>query len=96
MKLMKHWMLCAALAACAAGAAAQNGQRPDGPPPDGKPPGPPPEAIAACKGKAEGAKAEFKGRGGETVKGTCKKLREAFAVLPDGAPPPPPPPQDRK
>ncbi|RZT08305.1 hypothetical protein SAMN05216319_3281 [Duganella sp. CF402] len=95
MKLIKHWMLCAALAVCAVGASAQNGQRPDGPPPDGKPPGPPPEAIAACKGKAEGAKAEFKGRRGETVKGTCKKLREAFAVLPDGAPPPPPP-QDRK
>lgn len=96
MKLMKHWMLCAALAACAMGASAQNGPRPEGQRPDGPPPGPPPEAIAACKGKAEGAKAEFKGRRGETVKGSCKKLREAFAVLPDGAPPPPPPPQDRK
>jgi hypothetical protein len=60
MKLMKHWMLCAALAACAAGASAQNGPRPDGQRPDGPPPGPPPEAIAACKGKVEGAKAEFK------------------------------------
>lgn len=103
MKLMKHWMLCAALAACAAGAAAQNqngprpdGPRPDGQRPDGPPQGPPPEAIAACKGKAEGAKAEFKGRRGETVKGTCKKLREGFAVLPDGAPPPPPPPKERR
>jgi len=96
MKLMKHWMLCAALAACAAGASAQNGPRPDGQRGEGPPPGPPPEAIAACKGKAEGAKAEFKGRRGETVKGTCKKLREVLAVLPEGAPPPPPPPQDRK
>jgi hypothetical protein len=98
MKLMKHWMLCAALAVCAAGASAQNqnGPRPDGQRPDGPPPGgPPPEAVAACKGKAEGAKAEFKGRRGETVKGTCKKLREAFAVLPDGAPPPPPPQEHR-
>ena len=91
MKLIKHWMLCAALAACVTGAWAQNqnGPRPDGPHPDGPPPGPPPEAVAACKGKAEGAKAEFKGRRGETVKGTCKKLRDVLAVLPEGAPPPP-------
>jgi hypothetical protein len=95
MKLIKHWMLCAALAACAAGASAQNGPPPDGPPPDGKPPGPPPEAIAACKGKAEGAKVEFKGRRGETVKGSCKKMRDVVAAVPEGGPPPPPPP-DRK
>jgi hypothetical protein len=91
MKLIKHWMLCAALAAGTLSASAQNG-----PPPDGPPPGPPPEAIAACKGKTDGAKAEFKGRRGETVKGTCKKMREVLAVMPEGGPPPPPPPSDRK
>jgi hypothetical protein len=96
MKLMKHWMLCATLAVCAAGAWAQNGPRPDGQRPDGPPPGPPPEAIAACKGKADGAKAEFKGRRGEIVKGTCKKIGDVIAVMPEGGPPPPPPPQDRK
>lgn len=77
---------------------AQNGQqngrqngRPDGPPggqPDGRPHGPPPEAIAACKGKAEGAKAQFTGRRGELVSGTCKKLGNVVAVLPAGVPPP--------
>ncbi|MYM23460.1 hypothetical protein GTP46_12460 [Duganella sp. FT135W] len=95
MKLIKHWMLGAVLAACAAGASAQNGQRPDGPRPDGPPPGPPPEAVAACKGKAEGAKVEFKGRRDETVKGTCKKMGEVLAAWPEGGPPPPPPPSQR-
>ena len=93
MKLITHWMLGAALAACALGASAQNGPRPDGPPP-----GPPPEAVAACKGKAEGAKVEFKGRQNETVKGSCKKMGDVLAAWPEGGPPPPPPPpsQDRK
>ncbi len=89
MKLIKHWMLCAALAAGTWSASAQNNP----PPPDGPRHGPPPEAIAACKGKAEGAKVEFKGRRGETVKATCKKMRDLIAAVPEGGPPPPPPPQ---
>ena len=40
--------------------------------PAGKPPGPPPEAIAACTGKAVGAHVSFAGRRGETVNGTCE------------------------
>ncbi|MTV37471.1 hypothetical protein [Duganella radicis] len=88
MKLIQHWMLCAALAACTLSASAQNNPPP---PPDGQPPGPPPEAIAACKGKAEGAKVEFKGRRGETVKGTCKKMRDLIVAVPEGGRPPPPP-----
>lgn len=33
--------------------------------------GPPPEAIAACKGKASGAACSFTGRRGEALSGTC-------------------------
>jgi hypothetical protein len=33
--------------------------------------GPPPEAIAACNGKASGAACTFTGRRGETLTGTC-------------------------
>lgn len=33
--------------------------------------GPPPEAIAACKGKAVGDNCSFVGRRGETLAGTC-------------------------
>jgi hypothetical protein len=84
MKIIKHWMLWAALAGASLSASAQNDQqRPDGPPP-----GPPPEAVAACKGKAEGAKVQFTGRRGETVSGVCKKMGDVAAALPEGGPPP--------
>lgn len=89
MKVIKHWMVCAALAGGMLSASAQNN-----PPPDGRPPGPPPEAVAACKGKAEGAKVEFKGRNNETVKATCKKMGEVLAAWPEGGRPPPPPPRN--
>jgi hypothetical protein len=46
-----------------------------GPPPDqangDHPHGPPPEAIAACSGKASGATCSFVGRQGEQLTGTC-------------------------
>lgn len=86
MKILKQWMVWAALAGLSLTAAAQN----DGPPPDGKPPGPPPEAVAACKGKTEGAKVEFTGRNGEKMSGTCKKMGDVLAAWPEGGPPPPP------
>ncbi|MBV7538764.1 hypothetical protein KW842_23600 [Duganella sp. sic0402] len=85
MKVIKHWMLTAALAGCALGASAQNN-----PPQDGPPPGPPPEAVAACKDKAEGAKVQFKGRHGDTVNAICRKMGEVLAAMPEGMPPPPP------
>ena len=84
MKVIKHWMLVAALSACTLSASAQNN-----PPPDGPPPGPPPEAVAACKDKPEGAKVQFKGRHGDTVNGVCKKMGEVIAAMPEGGPPPP-------
>lgn len=55
--------------------------------PSGQPPGPPPEAVAACKGKTEGAQASFTARGGETVRGACQKVGDVLAVRPPGGPP---------
>ena len=85
MRFIKLWMLSAALAGCTLSASAQNS-----PPPDGPPPGPPPEAVTACKGQAEGAKVQFKGRRDETVSGVCRKMGEVLAAMPEGMPPPPP------
>lgn len=65
-------------------------------PPDqgGRHPSPPPEAVAACKGKAVGTQASFTDRGGRTVSGACTQMGEVVAVpLPhpqgdrDGPPP---------
>ena len=55
-----------------------------GAPPDqgGKHRGPPPEAIAACKGKAVGAQASFTDRGGRTVSGACTQMGDVVAVPP--------------
>ena len=66
---------------------------PPAPPASGVPPSPPPEAIAACKGKTEGATVSFTGRGGETLTGTCKTTNGVLAARPTGGPgqrPPPP------
>jgi hypothetical protein len=72
------WLLALPLASFAADPA---------PPQGGKPPAPPPEAIAACNGKAEGATASFAGRNGETVTGTCQKIGDVLALRPAGGPP---------
>ena len=62
--------------------AKQQGQRPSGPPA---------EAIAACEGKQEGDQAQFTGRRGETVTGTCQKGKDGRLCLkPDH------PPEDRE
>jgi len=57
--------------------------------------GPPPEAIAACQGKAVGTQASFTGRGGRTITGACTQMGDVVAVArphrpgehPDGGPP---------
>jgi hypothetical protein len=85
------------LVAAPLAALAQSGSD-TGPPPDqqGKRPhGPPPEAIAACKGKAVGTQASFTDRRGRTVSGACTQMGDVVAVPPpphaqgehDGAPP---------
>jgi hypothetical protein len=67
----------------------------NGPLAGGAPHGPPPEAIAACKGKAIGTQASFTDRGGRTVSGPCTQMGDVVAVPPparkpgdQGGPPP--------
>ena len=55
--------------------------------PTGQPPGPPPEAVAACKGKTEGTQVSFSARGGETLTGVCQKIGDVLAARPLGGPP---------
>jgi hypothetical protein len=63
------------------------------PPPP--PHGPPPEAIDACDGAAEGDPCEFIGRFGERLTGECfAPPSPPIACLPAGLPPPPPPRED--
>ena len=52
-----------------------------------RPAGPPPEALAACKGKQEGDQAEFTGRQGETVSGTCQAGKDGTLFLKPDHPP---------
>jgi hypothetical protein len=50
---------------------------------------PPPEAIAACKGKSEGTAVQFTTPRGDTLKGVCRKFEGVLAAMPErGAPPP--------
>jgi hypothetical protein len=66
-------------------AALAQGPADGGPPPDGAGHGrhgPPPEAIAACKGKAVGTTASFTDRGGRTVTGPCTQMGDVVAVPP--------------
>jgi hypothetical protein len=56
-----------------------------GPPPGASGPGhrgPPPEAIAACQGKAVGTQASFTDHGGRTVSGACTQMGDVVAVPP--------------
>jgi len=64
----------------------------NGPPPaGGAHRGPPPEAIAACTGKAEGASVSITLRDGRTMAGTCKTGPDGtLAARPDHRPGPPP------
>lgn len=52
------------------------------PPPGGRPPGAPPEAVAACAGKAEGAQASFTNREGKTMTGTCQRMGTELVAMP--------------
>ena len=50
---------------------------------------PPPEAIAACKGKSEGTAVQFTTPRGDTLKGVCKQFEGVLAAMPEmGVPPP--------
>ena len=53
-------------------------------------PGPPPEALAACKGQTAGAKASLKTPRGDTIKGSCQLVFVPDSQGGDKVPPPPP------
>ena len=46
------------------------------------PNGPPPEAIAACAGKTQGASVTFTGRRGETFNGVCRLIDGVLVAAP--------------
>ena len=60
---------------------------PPGAPPGGRPSGPPPEAIAACSGKAAGDEVSFTLRDGHQLSGKCQLENGVLAARPTGAPP---------
>jgi hypothetical protein len=53
-------------------------------PPGGPRMGPPPEAIAACKGKSEGTTVQFTTPRGDTLKGICKMINCTLAAALEG------------
>lgn len=52
----------------------------------GTPPAPPPEAYAACKGKAEGASVTLTMPDGKTLPGTCRTMNGTLVAMPAGGP----------
>ena len=83
--MTRHLLATAALLLAAPFAVlAQSGTDGGAPPDHGgkRPHGPPPEAIAACNGKAVGTQASFTGRGGGTITGTCTQMGDVVAVAP--------------
>ncbi len=66
-------------------AAADTASSTDSNRPQGRPPmGPPPEAIAACKGKSEGTSVQFTTPRGDTLTGVCKLINSTLAAVPEG------------
>jgi len=47
---------------------------------------PPKVAIEACEGKAVGDSVTFTGRRGETLKATCKEIKDLLVAVPEGGP----------
>lgn len=61
---------------------------------DAPPPGPPPEAIAACSGKAEGDAVTVTLPDGKSLAATCRTMRDGqLAARPDHPPGGHPPPR---
>jgi hypothetical protein len=80
----RHLLAAAALFLAAPLAALAQSDANGGPPDHGgqRPHGPPPEAIAACQGKAVGTQASFTIRGGRTISGVCTQIGDVVAVPP--------------
>lgn len=51
--------------------------------------GPPPEATQACEGKQSNDQCSFRGRGDDTIEGTCLAPRggDELVCMPEGGPP---------
>ena len=49
--------------------------------------GPPPEAFEACEGLSSGDSANFEGRNGDLISGTCESDRDGTLVLRPDTPP---------
>ncbi len=71
-------LTCVALGAFMTASFAQQG-RPT-------PPSPPPEAYAACKGKAEGDAVTLTMPDGKTLAGTCRTMDGTLVAAPAGGP----------
>ena len=48
--------------------------------------GPPQEAFTACENKSAGDSAQFEGRNGEAITGTCEEKRGKMVLIPDNMP----------
>jgi hypothetical protein len=53
---------------------------------EGRPKSPPPEAIEACSGKAEGDTVNFETRRGDDLAGTCRLIDEQLVAVPNDHP----------
>lgn len=67
-------------------ACAQSGPPGGGMGGQGRPKGPPPEAIAACKGHVEGDTVELTMRDGKKIKGVCQSFDGTLVARPEGGP----------
>lgn len=72
-KLLTNTLVLVALISSTAALAQTQGAQRSGDDQEGMRKGPPPEALAACNGKASGASCSFVGRRGEQLSGTCFK-----------------------
>ena len=64
----------------------QNNQQANSDDQSGDRQGPPPEAITACEGKSAGDSADFEGKDGESILGTCEDMNGQLILRPDNAP----------
>ena len=58
-----------------------------GPPGERTPPEPPPQAIAACQDKSEGASVAMSTPRGDSVQAVCQRVGGRLVAVPEGGPP---------
>ncbi|WAC72246.1 hypothetical protein OU995_22205 [Roseateles sp. SL47] len=77
---VRHFTLLAAAMLCSAAAFAACPEGGD----QNRPKGPPPEAVAACKGKSAGATVTITLRDGKSVGAVCEQIGNVLAARPQG------------